>query len=261
MSSTSAIELHRDGPLARIVLNRPGQRNALGREDWRSLEQACNALSADIQVQLVLIEASGDHFCAGADLTELSTHISDQQWMREATADTALAIDAWASLPQPSIAVIRGCCFGGGIALAAAADFRVCDSSARFALTPARLGLSYRLKDCHRITQIVGMPMAKRLLLAAEELDATQALDCGLVTHKVDPDQLDPSVHDRCAQLMSLSGYSQRVLKATLNKIASGHSTDDEQTRQWFEQAFGGEDFERAARAFVQRVKSKDAQS
>lgn len=195
----------------------------------------------------------GEHFCAGADIHELRSHMQDARWMQASQAVTAAALDAWAALPQPTIAVLRGACYGGGAALAIAADFRLASDDARLAITPARLGLTYRLSDCRRVVQLVGPQHAREMLLLAAEVQAEQALAWGLVNEVVAAPALAGAVEARLSALLALSGYSQRAIKANLQKIAAGAIDDDATSRQVFAEAFDQPDFREAAAAFAEK--------
>jgi enoyl-CoA hydratase/carnithine racemase len=236
-----------------IVLARAARRNALDRDAWANLAAIARAVSADPAIRVVTIEGEGEHFCAGADLHELAAHIEDADWMRASQAEVGAALDAFAAIPQPVVAKVRGSAFGGGMALALSADFTIATADARFAITPARLGLSYRLADCARVVDCVGARRARELLLAARELDAAAACAWGLVTRVVDAAGLDRETAAFVAGLRALSATSQRAIKDNLLRIRAGQTHDDAATHAAFAAAFDTADFRAAARAFLDK--------
>jgi enoyl-CoA hydratase len=239
--------------VATLTIARPAKRNALDTATWQTLAETCASIAPNSEIRVVVLQGEGAHFSAGADIHELREHISDSTWMAHNQATIALALDTFASLPQPTITVIRGACYGGGAALAAASDFRLCTSDAKFAITPSKLGLTYRLVDCLRVVELVGAARAREILLLAKEIDAATALSWGMVTECVEPADLPAAQASMLSGLTSLSSYSARGIKQSLLKIRAGQTTDDTETQTIFADAFKGADFAEGAAAFIEK--------
>ena len=253
MAHNSGVLFSVERNVARIILARPERCNALDTMAWSALAKVCSDIRARSDIRAVVITGSGEHFSAGADVRELAEHIHDAAWMRNNQAEVGAALDVFAALPQPTIAVVHGCCFGGGIALAVASDFRICTDDARFAITPARLGLSYRLVDCLRVVDVFGSARARELLLRAREVDGAMMLAWGAVNDCVAAAAMDACVNDWLNDLCALSGVSQRAIKASLLKIRHGAGADDAESLSAFSDAFSQPDFHEGARAFVEK--------
>jgi enoyl-CoA hydratase len=251
-SSGASITLDIARQSATITINKPSRRNALDDDSWVLFSQICAEISGRDDVRIVLLKAEGEHFCAGADIFELREHILDRAWMKRNQAHIAAALDAYANLAKITIAMIRGCCYGGGAALAVSSDFRVATNDARFAITPAKLGLTYRLVDCLRLHQLLGPARAREMLLLATQVNAETALSWGLINECVAANELETAVHARMEKLLALSSYSQRGIKSTLLKIRDGAREDDDESRKVFAAAFSENDFIAAAHSFVQ---------
>jgi enoyl-CoA hydratase/carnithine racemase len=174
------IALDRDGPVARLTLNRPERRNAMGTAHWRALADIVGTIGGDVAVVLLQSAVPGT-FSAGADLSEIA-HLADDVAAR-APFRLALraAVDAIAALPMPVVAAIDGGCHGAGVALALAADLRVAGPNASFALPPARLGIGYPAEDLGLLQRLIGPGQAARLLYTAAPIDAAEARRIGLV--------------------------------------------------------------------------------
>jgi enoyl-CoA hydratase/carnithine racemase len=239
--------------VATLTIARPAKRNALDTAAWQALAETCAAIAVNGDVRAVVLQGEGAHFSAGADIHELREHIRDTAWMAYNQAAIARALDTFAALPQPTIAVIRGVCYGGGAALAAASDFRLCTTDATFAITPSKLGLTYRLVDCLRVVELVGAARAREILLLAKEVDAATAVTWGMVTECVEPASLPSALAATLAKMTSLSSYSVRGIKQSLLKIRVGQTNDDAQIKQIFADAFKGQDFAEGAAAFVEK--------
>lgn len=199
----------RDG-IATVTLDRPEARNALPNAGWHALADTFATVAASDARVLILRSAAPGIFCAGADLAELARladHPEERAPFRHAMR---AAIDALAALPMPSIAAIDGGCFGVALALALAADLRVADATARFAITPARLGIVFPAEDVARLTARVGHGQAARLLFTAAAIDAAEAHRIGLA------DLLDVDVDDLATAIAANHPASVRQLKRVL---------------------------------------------
>src|SRR5215469_6014883 len=140
--------LDRDGSVATLTINRPERRNALTLAMFTAIPELVKRAAATPGVRALVLRGAGTAaFCAGADIGEFGAV--------RATADQAAAYDdvvsaaedALESFPGPVIAAIRGYCYGGGCNLALACDVRFADPGARFAITPAKLGVVYPLRS------------------------------------------------------------------------------------------------------------------
>jgi enoyl-CoA hydratase/carnithine racemase len=253
MTDTSGIHLTITNNVARIALARPARRNALDANAWRALADACTRIAANDDIRAVVLMGEGLHFCVGADIHEMREHIGNAAWMQTNQAEIGNALDRYANLPQPTLAVIRGSCYGGGAALAVSSDFRIASIDTKIAITPAKLGLTYRLVDCLRVQQLIGPARTREMLMLAREIDANTALNWGLVGETCEADQLESRASAWVSGILALSSYSQRGIKKTLLKIRDGAIADDGETRKIFQDAFSGTDFQRAADAFTKR--------
>lgn len=188
MSDAPAASLTEDGPVARLTLERPEARNALNRAVADALEAALARLARAEEVRAVIVAGRGRAFCAGADISEMPTLSPEAaealagRWQR--------IVDAFAALPQVTIAAVQGHALGGGLMLAIAQDLRVAEGSARFGLPEVTLGFNpgYGIA---RLFDIAGGAHARDLMLTARTVDAAEAHRMGLVTRVVADGQLD----------------------------------------------------------------------
>jgi enoyl-CoA hydratase/carnithine racemase len=185
--SEDPIRLEIDGPIATLILNRPAKLNALNRAIWQAIPALAHKIEADAAVRAVIVRGADERaFSAGADIAEFA----EVQASAEAAAGynrlIDAAYDALAELDRPTIAMIRGVCYGGGAALALCCDLRYADESARFCIPPARLGLVYTLAETKRLHDLVGPSKAKEMLMGATVVGAEEARRIGLV-HEVVP--------------------------------------------------------------------------
>ena len=149
---------------------------------WVGIAAHCERLATDDCVRLLVVRGVGDHFCAGADIAGMGAVSGGEYRRANEAADAALA-----AFPKPSVAVITGACVGGGTEIAVACDLRIADSTSRFGITPARLGIVYPASATARVVQLIGPSATKHLLFSAELIGVDRALRIGLVDEVHEP--------------------------------------------------------------------------
>lgn len=257
------VDLSVDGALAHISLVNPGQRNAMTVEMWGQLAAQLDRIEADDGIRAVLLTGAGSRaFCAGAHIGELSQAMRDPEVMRQQNVLIQHVQLKLQRLSRPTLAVIRGTCYGGGCGLALACDIRIADTSAQFAITPAKLGILYSIADTQRLVRAVGDGNAREMLLTGRPVDAARALQIGLIQHMVESSALEEKARELGQAMVENSQYSQRWTKATLGYLAdvsSGEKEDGEELNallRAFDDAFAGQDFAEGAAAFLARRKA-----
>jgi enoyl-CoA hydratase/carnithine racemase len=163
------------------------------------------------------------------------------------------AIAALEDFPKPTLALIEGPCVGGGCGLALACDLRVATANARFAITPAKLGLVYGLEDVRRLVQAVGVSAAKDMLFSGRLLDAGEALATGLVDRVVADGDLDQAADTLAAPMLAASSWSQQAQKAVFALLRGGGGQARQRSDALFGDAFAGADFAEGFAAFMEK--------
>lgn len=247
------IELRVDGPVAEITLNRPDKKNAMTVAMWRRIpDLTAEALTRDA-VRVLILRGAGGAFSGGADIAEFPSLYASRQAAIENQAVIQGAMAAIEEFPLPTLAVIDGVCYGGGCGLALACDLRFAAKTAKFAITPAKLGLVYGVDDTRRLVNAVGLSRAKDILFTGRAIDSGEALRIGLIDAVHEPADLESAAHAFAAALSSASSRSAKATKEILRRIASGQRHDDDATRAMFGEAFSGPDFQEGFRAFMER--------
>lgn len=243
--------------IGQITLNQPRRRNALTAAMWDLLVDALHEAAQAPHLRVLIITGAEAHFAAGADISEFSSLYATPESSADISRKISVALEAVANFPQPTLAKIRGACVGGGAGIALACDMRFADSTSKFAVTPAKLGLVYPFADVRRLTQTVGMARAKDILFSARLILASEAKDMGLVDRLVAPDGLDDAVHDYALSLCAVSKNSVAVTKQMFAAIAQGQNCETGETQQWFLDAFSSDDFKEGYAAFLEKRKPK----
>jgi enoyl-CoA hydratase/carnithine racemase len=232
-------ELTLEGAIARLRLDRPEARNAIPVAGWGELANACSDAEAG-GARLLVISGGREAFCAGADLSDFPSLTDDPAAATAFRQAMRAGLDVLGALPIATVAAIDGPCYGAGVALAMACDIRVAGEGARFAITPAKFGISYPQEDVARLLALVGPGQASRLLLGAGTIEAAEAARIGLV--EIETADVESAVSELAAAILANSGESVAVLKRAIRLAIAGGASDGGQDRR-FDALFGSEDF------------------
>ncbi len=168
--------------IATLTLETPTRLNAISLAMWQSLPALIARADDDNSVRVIALTGAGQKaFSAGADIARFAEERHDTLSARRYDAAVEAAEAALKAARKPSVALINGLCFGGGMGLALACDFRVAAVSAQFRLPPARLGIGYAFAGVERLVAAIGTAAAAHVLFTAMPFDAHQALIWGLV--------------------------------------------------------------------------------
>lgn len=243
------LRLEQDGPVARLLIDRPDRRNAMTQAMWEQLPHLVGQAMADDAVRvLILASATPGLFCAGADIHEFATCSADPDWRIANQAAIRASQYALAHAEKPVIAAIDGDCVGGGCGLAIACDLRIASPAARLGITPAKLGIVYSLFDTKLLVDLVGPARAKRILFTGALHSADEALAIGLI-EEIAPDPL--AAADTLARTIAANArHSVRASKAIVRRILDGQADDDATTLALFRDAFTLPDFAEGVAAF-----------
>lgn len=213
--SWETIRLDWDDEVATLTIDRPDRLNALNVDALDAIEEALEAARENEARVLVVTGAGEKAFVAGADISYMqSLSTSEAQSYAEQGHRVASAIEKF---PAPTIAAINGYAFGGGCELAIACDLRVASERAVLGQTEIDLGIVPGWGGTQRLPALVGDEIARRLIFFGERLDATDALDYGLVGEVVAHDQLESRVRDMTRDLAAKPRFALAAAKELLN--------------------------------------------
>jgi enoyl-CoA hydratase/carnithine racemase len=242
------------GPVATVVLNRPRAHNAITLGMYQQIPEIMAELDGDRDVKVVVVRGAGDRaFASGADIKEFESVRANADDARQYNVHVGKAEQAIAALRKPTLAMVHGYCIGGGCGLAVACDLRFADTHARFAITPAKLGLVYSLDSTKRLVDLVGPARAKWILFSGRQLPAEQAERWGLVEEVTAPEQLSDATYGMAELLATRAQFSVRATKEIVARINAGQIADDEHTRQLRNSSFDTEDYAEGVRAFLEK--------
>ncbi|MEP5763492.1 MAG: enoyl-CoA hydratase-related protein [Halieaceae bacterium] len=222
---TDTVQFHKNGHVARIVLNNPAKHNSLGAEELAALQQHVESVNSDLDVRVLVVTGQGDKtFCAGAALNQLGSGQISSDLFQETT-------DQLAATRVPTICALNGNVFGGGVELALSCDFRIGVEGSRLRVPAAQIGLCYPLSGINRFVERLGVNLAKRILVAAEEFDAAAMLHIGFLDHLVARQELEVRTQDLAASIAGLAPLAVQSMKQILQQAAAGN-IDMEQAQE-----------------------------
>ncbi|HKU46134.1 MAG TPA: enoyl-CoA hydratase [Burkholderiales bacterium] len=251
------LRVEKKGPVGWIVFDQPKKRNAINDAMWRGIPEAMKRFDADAEVRCVLFRGAGtEAFSAGADISEFEKNRASSEAVGGYDDLLDRVLHSIQGSMKPSVAMIHGYCFGGGVEIALACDLRYCGASAQFSIPAAKLGLAYNVEGHKRLLETVGHARAREIMFLGGRYKAEEALDMGLV-HRVLPDgSLEQYVDEALEILAQNAPLSIANTKTILEEYAkSVGAPDHERMRAAMERCARSEDYREGRRAFMEKRK------
>jgi enoyl-CoA hydratase/carnithine racemase len=210
--------VYQDKQIVTLSLKGSTQLNTLTADAMSELRELANNLHDDATARVVILQGEGRHFSTGLDIQMLAERMDmSVDDNRQFIAELQRCVDDFESLGKPTIAKLQGFCIGGGLILALCCDFRVASKRTVFSLPEIKLGLPI-LWGTKRVTQVVGLPVAKEILYFGGRFKAEKALQYGLLHKVVEPDKLDQTVFNLAQRLLESPGKALELSKQTIHR-------------------------------------------
>lgn len=227
--SCDKILAEKDGHVGRFTINRPDKRNAMSLAMWRCMGEIFGDWADDPEIRVIVVRgAGGKCFCAGNDISEFKHLRSTPDGIAAYHATTQQAYAALRDIAKPTIARIEGFCMGGGLEIAQLCDIQIAADTATFAVTPAKLGLGYKLDDVRLLTNAISAKHAKEILFTGRRFPAEDALRWGLVNRVVAVGDLDVTVDDYVEEIAANAPLSVKAAKLIVNETLKGAAERDD---------------------------------
>lgn len=249
-SSSGAVRLSLAGPIAHIVFDRPEARNAMTWTMYEDLRRICGDISAAPEIRVAVLRGAGGAFIAGTDIEQFKSFNGAEDGLRyEAFIDAH--VGALEQLSIPTIAVIDGWAVGGGLAIAAACDFRIADERAQFGVPISRtVGNCLSMSNVARLVAHLGDARVRRMLLLAEMLTTDELVACGFIRLACGPEALDGLAHSLAQTLLERAPLTIRASKRMLNAL---HQSALPSCDELVALCYGSQDFAEGVSAFVDK--------
>ena len=255
MAETDSMIVTRDDGMVRwLTFNRPEKRNALSLDMLERALEEVRRFGADAASRVLILTGGGDRaFVSGADISEFGRGSGAERRYLDLGARLFHEIHR---LPKPTIAMIRGYCFGGGVALATACDLRYASDDALFCIPAAKLGIAYDVDLAKRLLDLAGPAAAKEMLFAGRRYDAAQAERMGLVNRICAGDGLARETAGLAAEIARNAPLSVRSAKfAIAHLLAEPSGRDRSECERMVAACAESEDFAEGRAAFAEKRK------
>jgi enoyl-CoA hydratase/carnithine racemase len=199
-----------------LRIKRESKRNALDADMMNELADLCREIEHRNDIAALIVTGTGTSFCAGGDIAAWSDQppaAFARHWVR----DGHDSFDRLARLRQPVIAAINGHALGGGLELAACADYRIAEEHVKFGQPEAGLGIIAGWSGTQRAVRRFGQQVVRRMALFGDILSAEDALAEGLVDKVVPQGQVLSAAKDLAASVLKRSPVSTELTKMLLN--------------------------------------------
>jgi len=243
-----------DGPIGWMTFNKPERRNAVSLDMWQAMPEILAQFENDPAVRVVVLKGAGDlAFVSGADISQFEKARSTEAANADYDRISELASKALAECSKPIIAMIRGFCIGGGLAIAIGCDIRIASADSRFGIPAARLGVGYGAPGVKKLVSLVGPSYTKEIFLTARHFDAAEAQTMGLINRVVPAGELESYTRQYCALIADNAPKTMSTLKRTVTEVLRGHEADWEVCDRLVRECFASQDFVEGRRAFMEK--------
>tara|TARA_Y100000817_G_scaffold299180_1_gene277028 strand:- start:60 stop:752 length:693 start_codon:yes stop_codon:yes gene_type:complete len=203
------------------------------------------------KIRVVIVQGHGEEaFGAGSDISEFAQlrTLENAGTYDKAEADAHEALE---NTPVPTIAMVKGPCRGGGLAIALACDLRYASEDATFAAPPAKLGIAFPHPAVESLVNAIGDAHARHLLLTATTVDAQEAYRIGLIHRVIDASILETEVVSIAAGICELAPNSLSAAKTSLANL-KGHATQ-QQVQDAIAACYQSQDYQEGIKAFMNK--------
>lgn len=254
-TAEAAIVCRVEPPIGWLVVDNPQRRNAVSLAMWRAIPDAVRQLEENDRVRVIVLRGAGhETFVSGADISEFDTVRRDADSARAYEDANADAFAALRRASKPTISMIRGYCFGGGIGLAVATDIRIAADNARFSIPAARLGIGYPPEAIRDVVKLTGPSRAKELFFTAVRISHKEAIAIGLVDRIVPAGKLEEETISYAATIAENAPLTLRAAKAAIDAVTDDTATVDmDRVRRLTDACFDSADFAEGRRAFLEK--------
>jgi enoyl-CoA hydratase len=218
MVQTDHITLEKDGPVARVWLNRPHKKNAVTVELLHRLDEIIVEVDNDPDLRVLVLRGRENTFCSGFDLDELLANYVGTTTAMEVAVLSAKVCDRLYSMNTPSVAVLEGHVTAGGFELMISCDFAVASEDALLGDFHIRRALFGGAGPIYRLPRMIGIRKTKELMLTGKLLNGREAVDFDLINAAAPAEELDKLVADFIAPLIDKSPFAMRLTKMTIDR-------------------------------------------
>ena len=247
----------KSGPIGHLIFNNPEKRNAFSLDMSIAAAGVMEAYLADDTVRVIVLSGAGDKaFVSGGDISKFE----QARATKEDIANYSKTGERFRTLlkgsAKPTVAMIRGYCLGGGMAIAMNCDIRICTEDASFGIPAAKLGIGYAADRLGQLVDLVGPSAAKDILFTGRRVPAAEALRLGLVNYMVAANDLEAFVENYAKTMANNAPLSILSSKRVIDEyVKDADKRDYALVEKVVADCFASQDYVEGRRAFMEKRK------
>ncbi len=249
---TPLVQVHDDGAVRVVRMNRPDKKNALTGEMYAAMADALAAANKSAAVRCVLIAGSAGAFCAGNDLQDFQRAAEDEEGLSE---PILRFLHALAGLRKPLVAAVQGVAIGIGTTMLLHCDYVVAATDARFATPFVNLGLVPEAGSSLLAPRLMGQRHAFALLVMGDALDAQTAQACGLVNKILAASDVDADAMKAAQKIASLPPEAVAATRQLMRGSPEEVMARIDEEADYFRVRLQSDEAKAAFKAFFERKK------
>ncbi len=247
----------KNGAIGTLTFNYPEKHNAISPEMAQAAAAVIDSFASDPAVRVIVLRGAGSKaFVSGGDISKYENNRSTPEQL---AAYNQLSVGFRTSLRgvgKPTIAMIRGWCLGGGLAIALNCDMRICAEDAQFGVPAARLGIGYGAESLGQLIELVGPSVAKEILFTARRYTAYEAHRIGLVNHVLQAGMLEAFVNQYANTMADNAPLSIVSAKRVIDEyVKDADKRDQVLADKVVADCFASQDYVEGRRAFMEKRK------
>lgn len=256
--STEKMLAEKDGAIGWMTFNNPARHNALSLDMWAAIPEILDEFEADDDIRVILLKGAGEKaFISGADISEFEKSRASEDAIAHYDEVAEGATRRLKNAAKPTIAMIRGYCIGGGLAVAISCDLRIAAEDSRFAVPAAKLGVAYRVGSLQSLMELVGPAFTKEIVLTARQFDAAEAHQMGLINRILPVAELEPGVRDLSDRIAGNAPLTLRNSKRMVAELLTPGGPDQARCDELVKECFASADYIEGRRAFMEKRKAR----
>jgi enoyl-CoA hydratase/carnithine racemase len=222
---------------------------------WHGLAEILDVFAEDDDIRIVVLTGAGTQaFVSGADISQFEQRRANADAQRAYDEQTSTGRKKLQQFQKPTIAMIRGYCLGGGLAIAMQTDLRVASTDSQFGIPAARLGLAYGFDGLRRLVSLVGHANARMLMYTAERISADEAFRIGLINRVVASEDLESNVFGLARTIAANAPLSIAASKLTIDQVLlDPQARNPDAIAEATATCFDSEDFREGRAAFLEK--------
>ena len=247
----------KNGAIGHLIFNNPEKRNAFSLDMSLAAADVLDDFLADPAIRVIVLSGAGDKaFVSGGDISKFEQSRATKEDVANYTKTGERFRTLLKTSAKPTIAMIRGYCLGGGMAIALNCDLRICTEDASFGIPAAKLGIGYAADRLGQLVELVGPSAAKDILFTGRRVPAPEALRLGIVNYMVTAGELESFVDTYANTLANNAPLSILAAKRVIDEyIKDSDKRDTTVCDQVVANCFASQDYIEGRRAFMEKRK------